>query len=194
MSVGIYGGTFDPVHNGHVIMALAVMEKAHLDKLIIMPTRIPPHKQKNVSADFERRFRWSKIAFEGIDGIETSDFEGKKEISYTIDTVSYFEKTYGKISYIMGEDSFVNIEKWYMYEDLLKMIDLYVYPRYCRKDLIDSVLKRIKNISDKIYFLDDLPVVQISSTSIRNRAHLGLSLRGYVPDKLEKDIFDFYRR
>jgi nicotinate-nucleotide adenylyltransferase len=191
--IGIYGGTFDPIHNGHIIMATSIVELSHLDKIIIMPTRTPPHKQGMISADFERRLRWSQIAFENVDKVEISDFEGKKDVSYTIDTVLHFEKIYGKVAYIMGEDSFTNIEKWYKYAELIERVELYIYPRYCDRHLTDDLMNRMKKSSERIHFLSSLPIIQISSTSIRERARLGLSLKGYVPDKLEKEIFDFYK-
>ncbi len=187
--IGIYGGTFDPVHNGHLIIVNGILEITGIEKIIVMPTRIPPHKKDRVSADFERRLRWTKIAFDGIKNVEISDFENKPDISYTVDTIRHFNDLYGKIAYIMGEDSFVNIDKWYMYEEILKSSKIYVYPRYCDRTKTLSMIGRFKMYD--VNFLD-LPIIEISSTVIRERAEKGLSLKGYVPDKIEKEIFEFY--
>lgn len=188
--IGIYGGTFDPVHNGHVIVAIEILKMVSLEKIVVMPTRTPPHKKEIVSADFDRRLRWVKSAFDKIDGIEVSDFENKNEPSYTVETIDFFEKAYGKIAYIMGEDSFVNIEKWYKYENILKAVRLYVYPRYCDKTITNTLIEKFKNYD--VHFLP-LPIIEISSTKIRERAKSDFPIRGYVPDKLEKEISEFYK-
>lgn len=187
--MGIYGGTFDPVHNGHIIIATEILNLTSLEKIVIMPTKTPPHKKESVSADFDQRLRWVRLAFNEIDRIEVSDFENKDKPSYTIDTVNFFEKSYGKIAYIMGEDSFTNIEKWYKYEDILRAVRLYVYPRYCDKTITNTLMEKFKNYD--VHFLP-LPIIEISSTKIRELATSGLLLRGYVPDKLEKEISEFY--
>ncbi len=189
--IGIYGGTFDPVHNGHLIIATEILNMMLLEKIIVIPTRMPPHKDGKVSANFEKRFRWIKSAFDGLEKIEISDFENKPNLSYTIDTIRNFENNYGKVAYIMGEDSFVNIEKWYKYEEILNSARLYVYPRYCDRTLTTILMERFKDYD--VHFLSELPLIQISSTMVRKRAQSGLSIKGYVPDKLEKDIFEFYK-
>ncbi len=193
MKIGIYGGTFDPIHNGHLIIAISMIESLNLDKLMIMPTYIPPHKEGVVNANFNKRFKWAKRAFSGIDKIEVSDFEGrKKSISYTFDTICYFEKLYGKLVYIIGEDSLVNIEKWYRYKELIERVELWVYPRYCGNDYLFSLFKRLGKLSTNIHILEKFPLLQISSTLIRNRIEKGLTIRGYVPEGIEKEIIDFY--
>ncbi|BBJ27853.1 nicotinate (nicotinamide) nucleotide adenylyltransferase [Athalassotoga saccharophila] len=189
--IGIYGGTFDPVHNGHLIIVNGILEMTKLEKIIIMPTRIPPHKKGKVSADFERRLRWAKIAFDEIENVEISDFENKPDISYTVDTIRHFNKIHGKIAYIMGEDSFVNIDKWYMYEEIVRSAKIYVYPRYCDRSKTLSMIEKFKMYD--VNFLP-LPIIEISSTVIRERAEKGLSLKGYVPDEIEKEIFEFYSK
>lgn len=192
MRIGIYGGTFDPIHNGHLIIAISVIESLNLDKLMIMPTYIPPHKE-GANADFDRRFKWAKKAFNGIDKIEISDFEGKrKNISYTFNTIQYFEKLYGKLIYIIGEDSLVNIEKWYKYRELIERVELWVYPRYCEKDYLLPLFKRLGKISMNVHILRKSPLLQISSTLIRDRIKKGLTIKGYVPEEIEKEIIDFY--
>ncbi len=189
--IGIYGGTFDPVHNGHLIIAVEILNATPLEKIIVIPTRTPPHKDGKVFANFERRFNWTKIAFEGLEKIEVSDFENKPEASYTIDTIKYFENIYGKVAYIMGEDSFLNIEKWYKYEEMLAITRIYIYPRYCDRKLTNTLVKRFKNYD--VHFLP-LSIIEISSTKIRERAISGLTLRGYVPETIEKEIFQFYSK
>ncbi len=193
MRVGIYGGTFDPIHNGHLIIATSMLENLRLDKLVIMPAYIPPHKEGIVNADFNKRFEWAKKAFNGMDKIEISDFEGrKKNISYTFDTVRHFKKCYAKILYVIGEDSFIDIEKWYKYKELIEEVELWVYPRYCEKKYLAPLLKRLGKLSANVHFLEDFPLIQISSTLIRDRIKKGLTIKGYVPEGIEREIVEFY--
>lgn len=189
--IGIYGGTFDPIHNGHLIIAVEILNAAPLEKVIVVPTRTPPHKDGKVFANFERRFNWTKMAFQGVERIEVSDFENKPEASYTIDTIKHFEKIYGKVAYIMGEDSFLNIEKWYKYEEILARARIYIYPRYCDRKLTNTLVERFKNYD--VHFLP-LSIIEISSTKIRERVLSGLTIRGYVPESIEKEIFQFYSK
>ncbi len=194
MRVGIYGGTFDPVHNGHIIVATWMIEVARLDKLMVMPAYIPPHKIESERAEFSKRFEWLKKAFKGVEKVEISNFEGKKEgISYTFETVSHFEKIYGKLVYIMGEDNFLHLNEWYKYEELLKKIELWVYPRTCNFDA-ERVLKKFAFISNDIHVARDIPLIQISSTSVRDRVKKGLPLKGYVPECVEEEIKKTYAR
>lgn len=195
MTIGIYGGTFDPVHNGHLVIATAMMERIPLEKLVVMPAYIPPHKRGKVRAGFDLRLDWLRRAFSGIEGVEISDFEGRsKTVSYTFETIEHFEKDFGRVAYIIGEDSFVNIESWYRYRELIERVDLYVYPRYCAGPRDDGVAERLKGFSGNIRMMDELPIVQFSSTTIRERCEASLSVRGYVPGCLEDEIFGFYSK
>ncbi len=195
MTVGIYGGTFDPVHNGHVVIAAEMIERIPLEKLIMMPAYIPPHKRGDVCADFERRLEWLKRAFEGVKRVEVSDFEGRTNtVSYTFKTIEHLEKRYGRLAYVMGEDSFVNIQKWYKYVELLEKVDLYVYPRYCDNSKTRGILEEMGSLSGNVRVMYDMPIVQFSSTMIRQRCENFLSIRGYVPECLESDLHRFYSK
>ncbi|WP_456399470.1 nicotinate (nicotinamide) nucleotide adenylyltransferase [Mesoaciditoga sp.] len=192
MRVGIYGGTFDPVHNGHVVIATKITELLNLDKLIVMPAYIPPHKVERKRVEFSKRFKWLELAFKDLEKVEVSDFEGKKEkISYTIETVEHFEKVYGKLVYLIGEDNYLSIDRWYRYEDFLKKVELWIYPRSC--NLKEKDVKRWAFISDDIHIAKDVPLIQISSTVIRERIKNGLTIRGYVPESIEKDVWQAYQ-
>ena len=193
MRVGIYGGTFDPVHNGHVVIATKITELLNLDKLIVMPAYIPPHKVERKRAEFSKRFEWLELAFKNLEKVEISDFEGKKgKISYSIETVEHFEKVYGRLVYLIGEDNYLSIDKWYRYENFLKKVELWIYPRSC--NLEEKDVKRWASISDDIHIAKDVPLIQISSTVIRERIKKGLTIRGYVPESIEKDVWQAYSK
>ena len=189
MRIGIYGGAFNPVHNGHVILANLAKEYLSIDRMILVPTFIPPHRDLKDFAPFEKRFHWLKIAFEGLEGFEISDYEKKKGgVSYSIETVGYFSKVFNtKPIFIIGEDSAVNFHKWYRYEELMKMADFAVYPRF-RKSRFKDIKERFPE-----FILMDLPLIEISSTEIRRRISLGKPIRGMVPMSIEKDVIETFQ-
>ena len=189
MKIGIYGGAFNPVHNGHVILANLAKEYLDLDKLILVPTFIPTHRDSKNFAPFEKRFRWLKIVFENLEGFEVSDYEKRKGgVSYSIETVEYFSKKFNlKPFFIIGEDSAVNFGKWYRYEELMNMANFAVYPRF-RKSRFDEIKKLFPN-----FILMDLPLIEVSSTEIRRRISDGMPVRGMVPMIIEEDVIKTFR-
>ncbi len=191
MKLGIYGGAFNPIHNGHVIIAIEVLERLNLDKLIVVPTYNPPHRSKEDFAPYEYRKRWAEIVFKGERRIFISDYEKEKGgISYSIDTVKYYSEEYSvKPFFIIGEDSAINFDKWYRYEELKRLANFVVYPRF-RKGMFDF----IKRVHPEFFALEDFPLVEISSTDIRERIREGKSIRGMVDRSIEDEVVETYRR
>ncbi len=188
MRYGIFGGAFNPIHVGHVIIAIRSMEYLKLEKLFIVPTYIPPHRSSDL-APFDLRMRWIEKAFEGIEGIEISDYEFKKGgKSYSIETVEHFSNLLGeKPFFIIGEDWIGRIDTWYRFEDLRKMTTFAVYPRFR-----ESVMDRFRDVYPDFVFMEKLPLVEVSSTEIRDRISKGLSVKGMVPDSIEKEVVSHY--
>ena len=118
MKIGLYGGTFSPPHLGHIRAAECFKEGAELDKLIVMPAGIPPHKAVNNPIDQKKREEMVRIAFEGIG--EVSDYEMKKEgASYTYLTLRWLKEQYDADIYLcMGEDMFLSLDKWREAEEI----------------------------------------------------------------------------
>ena len=115
MKIGLFGGTFDPIHMGHVDMIRQVCEHMPLDKVIFIPAYIPPHKNKTITP-YHHRMAMVKLALQHDSMFEISDYESKtSKPSYTFHTLSYFKENYpnDEFFYIMGVDSFNNIESWY---------------------------------------------------------------------------------
>src|SRR5690554_2221227 len=107
MRTGIMGGTFNPVHNGHLITAQAVKEIRSRDKIIFVPNNISPFKENEIHTAPEHRLNMLRLALENVNGFEISGYEiNKPGISYTADTLHYFKNLYEKIEFIMGYDSF----------------------------------------------------------------------------------------
>ncbi|HAA82116.1 MAG TPA: nicotinate (nicotinamide) nucleotide adenylyltransferase [Thermotoga naphthophila] len=188
--IGIFGGSFDPIHTGHVLVSVYTLEILDLDRLIVVPVFNPPHKK--TVAPFEKRFEWLKKVFEGMEKVEVSDYEkGRGGVSYSIFTIEYFSEIYKtKPFFIVGEDALSYFEKWYRYRDILEKSTLVVYPRYCGKPYHEHARRVLGDLSEIVFL--DMPIVQISSTEIRERARIGKTLKGFVPEEIREEVEVFY--
>lgn len=185
MKYGIFGGSFNPVHNGHIIIAQLVIEYLKLEKLFIIPAYLPPHKRNAKLVDFEKRYNWLMESFRDIKKVEICDFEMKKGgLSYTIDTIDFFTEKISPMPFlIIGEDMAEMFSKWYRYEDILRKSRVCVYPRYRERVNLD--------LEDR-FLIMDLPLIQISSTVIRKRIKEGKSIKGFVPDSIVQELLEVY--
>lgn len=185
MRLGIFGGSFDPIHIGHLIVAQSSLEKYSLDKVIFVPAKVSPFKVgKEAFFSEAERFEMVKLAIEGNPKFEVSDFEiCSSGISYTYLTVDHFSKLYEKeeIFLIVGGDSFESFCKWKRYEEIISKVMLIVYPR--GEVVFPEELKKYKNR----IFVMDAPSIGISSTEIRNRIKSGKEVRYFLPCK----VYDF---
>ena len=185
LRVGIYGGTFAPIHNGHVEAAKAFMEQMKLDYLFIIPSYIPPHKQVDASDDPLLRLRMCELAFEGIDGVVISDVEIRRGgTSYTYDTLTELQRENTRLFMLLGTDMILTLDKWYRYEDIFKLC----YPVYVRRENDPLITNRIISKLDEYYKRFGVmcrrilvePTV-ISSTEIRAAAKAGKDISAMVP-------------
>ncbi len=130
--IGIFGGTFDPVHKAHIELAVRAKTQLELDFVIMLPNGNPPHKRDKKVQDAKIRYMMLKSATKGTDGLIVSDYEvRRKEYSYTADTLSFFKRVYpeDKLYFIMGGDSIDYFDKWYKPEKIASMASLAVYAR-----------------------------------------------------------------
>jgi len=210
MQIGLFGGTFNPVHIGHLRAALEVKEGFGLDEVILIPAAIPPHKMPGEVADAADRLQMLNLALEGAPGLAISEVELQRSgLSYTIDTVQHFKHMLpdeSRIYLIMGMDAFLEIDSWKSYDELLVQIPFIILnrPNSGRADndsdwkLMDKFIA--SNISADYAFSesqscyqakDKQPVyilevtgLDISSTKIRNLIYTERSIKYLVPQKV----------
>lgn len=187
--VGIMGGTFDPIHNAHLIIATYAQEQYDLDEVIFMPCGNPPHK--NDVTDSEDRLTMVKIATNNNSLFSVSDYEiMKSDISYTLTTIQHFVKNNPNTEYyfIIGEDSIDAIYGWYKPEEILKLCKILVFPRNGNEfDLGYKIDTAMKNLGGEIDLIE-APNIEISSSMIRLRVSSGNSIKYMVPENVEKYI------
>lgn len=192
LRVGIYGGTFAPVHNGHVEAAKAFMEQMKLDYLFIIPSYMPPHKQIDVADDPLLRLKMCELAFEGIDGIVISDVEIKRGgKSYTYDTVKELMRPDTRLFLLLGTDMVLTFDEWYRFEDIFKMC----YPVYVRREkdplITNRIVSKITEYYEKYGVMIRRIVTEptvISSTEVREAVRNGKDISGMVPKNVAEFI------
>lgn len=181
--VGILGGTFDPIHAGHLITARAVKEIRNLDKIFFIPNYISPFKQKVNTSDAKHRLKMIELAIKNIPYFEVSDLEIKNEdVSYTIDTLKYFKKKIKHLELIIGYDNIGDFSKWKDADEILKIAKLIVLNR----KIYGEKVKRDKYFNSAIFV--DTPFIEISGTVIRQRVMNNLPIDFLVPEKVKEYI------
>lgn len=186
--LGIFGGTFDPIHNGHLCIAETVLEKTDIDWIVFMPSATPPHKHSHPILSFEHRWNMVNLAIYGKSGITASDIEQRLGgISYTVRTLAALKKEYTnhEIYLIIGSDSLLALSSWKNPEKLVEQCRFIVYPRSNA-----DALTAEKRFLDKAFLLD-AQLVQISSSDIRSRAAKKNSIHGLVDEKVEHYIEEY---
>ena len=194
LRVGVYGGTFAPIHKGHVAAAKAFMEQMKLDYLFVIPTYIPPHKAIDRSDDPLYRLKMCELAFADTDGVIISDMEiSRGGTSYTYDTLKELQRPDTRLFLLCGTDMVLTFDTWYRYEDILKMC----YPAYVRREndplLTSKIVAKIGEYYEKhgVMFRRIITdPVNISSTQIRRTVKTGGDISDMVSPAVEKFIRD----
>ncbi|MFV8341440.1 nicotinate (nicotinamide) nucleotide adenylyltransferase [Flavobacterium sp. XS2P39] len=193
MKIGLYFGTFNPIHVGHLIIANHMAEHAELDQVWMVVTPHNPLKKKNTLLDDSHRLQMVYLATEDFSKIKPSDIEFKlSQPNYTINTLVHLQEKYPnyEFSLIMGEDNLKSLHKWKNYEAILAHHDIYVYPR------ISSEEENLTFQNHPKIHMIDAPVVEISSTFIRNNIKKGKNVQPLLPSKVWQyiDHNNFYRK
>jgi nicotinate-nucleotide adenylyltransferase len=203
----LFGGTFDPFHNGHLRMAIEVREALDLSRVVLLPAHHPPHKPRQPVSGADHRLAMVSAAIAGLSGIEISDREIRHEgPSYSLTTVREFCQAEPGVdwAFVMGADSFGEISTWHRYEELLTACDFVLLPRHrAPRKPVPPVGIRIEKEDPHCYswtgesyrlsggrmlYCPALPALDISSRSIREKVRSGHCLRGLVPLEVENYI------
>ena len=191
MKIGLFGGTFDPIHLGHVDMIRQVCGHMPLDQVIFIPAYIPPHKNRIITP-YTHRMAMTALALQHDPSFEISDYESKtSKPSYTYHTLSYFREARPKdeFFYIMGADSFNSIESWYRWADLLCLSNFIVIDRHSYQLSIDATTKGVLDKSPFTVYHMPLKTIPVSSTLIRQQ----LKDQVTMPNYLSRDVYDYIR-
>ncbi|HEY8362688.1 MAG TPA: nicotinate-nucleotide adenylyltransferase [Tissierellaceae bacterium] len=192
MKIGIMGGTFDPIHIGHLILAESARESLNLNKIIFIPTGINPFKIDKNTASPVHRLEMLKLAIESNEHFTISSIEIERSgITYTIDTMKALREKYkeDELYFIVGSDIVFQIEKWKDFKDIFKLCKFVLVNRPgndCNE--IDNKIKEL-NLRYAISFIRiNSPYIDISSSDIRNRIKNNKSIKYLVPLKVEEYI------
>jgi nicotinate-nucleotide adenylyltransferase len=174
MRIGIMGGTFDPIHHGHLILARDAREELELQRLILVPNFLSPHKTGRFAAPAEARAEMVRAAIEGEEGLEMDDIEVRRGgTSYTIDTILHLRELHPEadLYLLIGEDNLAEFHTWRQVDELRLMVQMVVLARGAESVPHPYVTLRQRR-------------VDISSTDIRERVAKGQSIRYLVPERV----------
>lgn len=181
MKIGLFFGSFNPIHVGHLIIANHFAEHTDLQQIWIIVTPHNPFKEKKSLLDDQQRLHLVRLAIEDYPKIKVSDIEFKlTQPNYTINTLTYLQEKHPQheFSIIMGEDNLKSLHKWKNYEIILQNHDIYVYPRIS-SDINENVIKTPRTIHHIT-----APVVEISSTTIRTDIRMKKNIRPLLSEKV----------
>lgn len=188
LKIGIFGGTFNPVHYGHLLNAESVRDHYNLDRIIFIPAKKPVHKKMNDYASPEDRMAMVQDAVAGNEYFTVSDIEiRREEASYTIYTIDSLQKLYpgSELFLIIGSDSFNELDTWKSCSEIIEKVAIIVMQRpenvTLRKDILGQ--------GDR-FLLHENPLIGISSSGIRERIRSGHSVRYMTPDRVIDYIYN----
>jgi len=190
MKIGLLGGTFDPIHVGHLIIAEWIRESWGLKKIIFVPAALPPHKKNVKMTDKKDRLEMVKLSIRDNPKFEISDIEINEEnVSFTVDTLKEFSKGDDEIYFIIGGDSLKEFPTWKDPDEIIRLSNIVVARRPNHEDNGKKII-----YSDKVIFSDS-PEISISSTQIRERVKEGKSIKYLVHPAVEEYILKkgFYK-
>ena len=188
--IGLFGGSFNPIHSGHINLAVSVMEKLMLDKVIFIPSGLAPHKSSSEYADSADRLEMCRLATEEYESFEVSDYEiNKSGKSYSVYTVEHFRKIFpdDELFLMVGSDMLLTFDTWFRYEDILKNAVLAAVSR--NGNDFDELYKMTERLSDlgRIVVINN-DAITISSSKIRKMIKNNEDISCYLNRKVVKYI------
>jgi len=198
--LGIMGGTFDPIHNGHLATVEFVRKKLGLEKVLFIPAYVAPHKIGGEFAPVDDRYKMTELAITSNPYLELSDIELRRQgVSYTYDTVVALQEQYGseyELFFIIGADSVAELASWHRVREIMQVCTFVAATRPGFALTVDKVIETFGDLGEKRILWVDTPEVDISSTEIRERVKKGHSIKELVPKAVAEYIQqkDLYRR
>ena len=192
MKIALYGGAFNPVHNEHINIVKSAISELGLDKVVVIPTAVSPHKRTSLTARPRERLEMCRIAFKGVDGVEVSDCEIKRGgISYSYVTCRRFKKLYkdDELYFIVGADMLRSFHLWREPEEILKCVTLAVCAREDEAELSADIKNFIAKFKTGVVRFGYVGKA-VSSTRIRVLSALGEDTGAYVPEAVKKYLKD----
>jgi nicotinate-nucleotide adenylyltransferase len=175
--IGLFGGSFNPIHVGHVALAKAALKKCGLDEVWLMVSPQNPLKQDQTLLDDQLRLELAQKALEGIEGVKACDYEMHlPKPSYTWHTLQHLKEDYPDdcFTLLIGGDNWAHFKRWYHWEDIQRTCEIAVYPREGYAGTFDA------------------PLINVSSTEIRQRVKQGQSIQGMVAESIVADVQRLY--
>lgn len=191
LRIGIMGGTFNPVHIGHLFMAEAARQAFNLNKVLFIPTGFPPHKE-TPGVTGQQRIQMLQLAIENNPSFEASGMEVMRAgTTYTIDTLTELRNFYPRDNFffIIGGDTLLELKTWRNFEKVAGMCSFIVYyrPGYDRKELEKEAQRLLEVYQADIHFMEG-PYLEVSSSNLRKRLIENKTIRYLVPDEVVKYI------
>ena len=192
--MGLFGGTFNPLHNAHIEVAKAALRQYELSRIVFVPNGIPPHKEQVLGLDKEARFEMVRRAIESMPEFTVSRIEVDREgPSYTIDTIRALKDDYPQgICFIVGADRLLKIDTWKEPHELLRSVPFIIAPRSgVSLDVFD-----VSPFREAVIVPLRMDDVDLSSSGLRERVQRGESIREWVPEQVAQDIEEhkYYRK
>ena len=189
--MGLFGGTFDPIHSGHIELALQMMGALALDGVVLMPTFVPPHKIREQMAPAAHRLAMCRLAAQPHPGLTVSDLElSRQGASFTVDTLEALTQQHPDTRWYLftGADMFCTLRTWYRFEDIARMAVLCTVPREGTDTAALTAYAAALEAEGIACYVHPQPVQTVSSTQIRELAAAGQPLTGLVPEAVEQYI------
>jgi nicotinate-nucleotide adenylyltransferase len=192
--VALFGGSFDPIHFGHLNNADLIQQKFKFDKFLMLPCGDPPHKEK-LLFNQQDRLKMLNLALQNYPNLRSDDFEFNNQISYTINTLKHFKNKYSNICFVMGSDSFLDLPNWDEFAKFSSLTNILVLNRDIKTNNlcgfeIENDIEKFKNSVGKVYFATN-DLINISSTKIRSKIHYLEDLKNLVPQQVMKYINEY---
>lgn len=176
--IGIYGGTFDPIHHAHLILAREAMERLHLERVVFVPAAISPHKLEQTPTPAKARVEMLRVAIEGEQGFHLDEIEiHRPPPSFTVDTIEAFRQQDEELEifYLLGSDNLPKLETWHRMDRLRELVQFVVLDR--------------GSVALETSYVTIRQPIEISATDIRNRVASGQSIRYLVPPAVAEIIY-----